>query len=434
MKKILIAGAGHGGLVAAAKLASAGYDVTVIEKGPAGSPGHDWEDRFSFPDFCAAADIPVEDFPEGSYRDRGDCVFISPAKRKRIEITFPEDSRQYVMWRKPLIGLLIRKAEEAGAKFLYDTMVFGPLCENTRVLGLLTSRGRMYADLVIDAAGALSPVRTNLPPQCGIERFPESGDLFYAWRAYFDRTDDTAPEYPFEVSLYHEGEPGLSWFCSNPDSCDILLGRVEPLNDAKVAELIDGYRADHPWCGTKILHGGDYAVIPVRRPLTLMVADGYAAVGDSAFMTLPMNGMGINLSVGAGRILADTVLAAGDAPLTKEVLWRYNRDYHITLGADAAKNAGLKSALLDMPSKGVDFLFESGVIAASDLAGGGRNTDIRSLLNKLKNGMRQPPYFLAVLKGLIRGAAASNAYAAPPEEFDRDKVREWSRKISESGN
>ena len=33
MKTILIAGAGHGGLIAAAKLADAGYDVTVLEKG-----------------------------------------------------------------------------------------------------------------------------------------------------------------------------------------------------------------------------------------------------------------------------------------------------------------------------------------------------------------------------------------------------------------
>ena len=48
MKTILIAGAGHGGLIAAAKLADAGYDVTVLEKGGEGTLGHDWEDGFSF--------------------------------------------------------------------------------------------------------------------------------------------------------------------------------------------------------------------------------------------------------------------------------------------------------------------------------------------------------------------------------------------------
>ncbi len=411
MKKILIAGCGHGGLVAAARLADAGYDVTVIEKQKKEDLGHDWEDRFSFPDFCAAAGVDRSEFPEGSYRDRGNCVFISPAKRKRIEINFPADKRQYVMWRKPLIGLLLDKAEKAGARFLFETEVLSPVCDGRAVKGLDTSAGEMLCDLVIDSAGVFSPVRMNLPDGCGIEKQPGEGNVFYAWRAYFNKTGSDCPAYPFEVSLYHEGERGLSWFCTNPASCDILIGRVEEFDDDKLEKLIDGYRAEHPWCGDRILHGGTRAVIPVRAPLYKMVTDGYAAVGDAAFMTTPMNGMGIDLSVKAGRLLADTVIEAGDVPLTAGVLLKYNKEYHKRYGAETAKNAGLKDALLSMPSEGVDFLFESGVIAASDLAGGGRNTELKSLLNKFRNGMKNPPYFFAVLKGLAKGAAVSKRLA-----------------------
>ena len=46
--KIIIAGAGHGGLAAAAKLAKSGFDVTVVEKEKRSALGHDWEDRFTF--------------------------------------------------------------------------------------------------------------------------------------------------------------------------------------------------------------------------------------------------------------------------------------------------------------------------------------------------------------------------------------------------
>ncbi|MCR5041882.1 MAG: NAD(P)-binding protein, partial [Clostridia bacterium] len=42
MEKIIVAGAGHGGLVAAAHFAKAGYDVTVYEKNAREDLGYDW--------------------------------------------------------------------------------------------------------------------------------------------------------------------------------------------------------------------------------------------------------------------------------------------------------------------------------------------------------------------------------------------------------
>ena len=45
-KNIVVAGLGHGGIVAAALLSEKGYDVTVYEKGSEGTLGHDWTDMF----------------------------------------------------------------------------------------------------------------------------------------------------------------------------------------------------------------------------------------------------------------------------------------------------------------------------------------------------------------------------------------------------
>ena len=44
MKKIIVAGAGHGGIAAAALLAKQGYDVTVLEMKKRADMGHDWHD------------------------------------------------------------------------------------------------------------------------------------------------------------------------------------------------------------------------------------------------------------------------------------------------------------------------------------------------------------------------------------------------------
>ncbi len=428
--KILIAGAGHGGLIAGAMLAAAGHSVTVAEQNARVQLGHDWEDRFTFSLLADALDMAEDELPTAIRRDRGDCTFVSPNGRTHVDIHFDAGSRQRVMWRKPLLAMLLDHAEMCGVRFLFETKVTAPLLNGQRVTGLRTQAFDLEADLVIDAAGVFSPVRTNLPAELGIEKTPRRGDLFYARRAYFDRVPGvSATELPFEVYLRHAGEAGLSWFCTNPDSVDVLIGRIDPLSDAQFEAHLERFRAAHPWMGTRIVHGGQAGVIPVRRPLTRMVADGYAAVGDSAFMTTPMNGMGIDLSLRAGRLLAETVLAHPSC--TAQELWRYNRDFHRLYGGDAAKNAGLKSALLGMPAQDVDFLFAARVVEAGDLAGGGQGVSVPALLGKLRRGMKKPPAFFAVVKGLMRGGRAAKLYKRAPETFDPDAVDRWSRAIAQ---
>lgn len=428
MKNIIVAGAGHGGLIAAAKLSRKGYDVTVYEKREKSELGHDWEDRFTFSLLEKLIDIPEKDFPENCWRFRGDCAFVSPAKRKKVIINYTEENRQKIMWRKPLINMLLDNAEKCGVKFVYKTEILAPVIENGRVTGIKTADGKIKADMVIDAAGAFSPIRCNLPDSFGIEKEPKNGDLFYAWRAYFNRLDMPMPEVPFEVYMYHEGEQGLSWCCTNKDSVDILIGRVYKLTQEKVDEQLAIFRNEHSWVGDEILHGGNYGIIPVRRPLTKMVADGYAAVGDSAFMTTPMNGMGIDLSMLAGDLLAENICRNDSSDAKK--LWEYNRDFHKLYGGDTAKNEGLKNAILSLPSEGVDFLFENDVIQSSDLAGAGKNMNFGILMGKFTRGMRNPPHFFALINGLIKGSKASKLYKNAPENYSPDEIKKWGEKIS----
>ena len=427
-KNIIVAGAGHGGIVAGYYLAQNGYNVTVYEKGKKNRLGYPQVDAIHLDGFEEAG-IPV---PEDYKVKRTPIAFcVLGTDLPPLVQGDSGDTYNVEIDRKALYKYLIGMAEEAGVKFVYDCEIVAPIVLGSRVAGIKTSKGDFYADLVIDAAGVFSPVRMGLPEEYGIEKEPKYGDLFYACRAYYDRLPGHPdPEAPFEVYLYHEGERGLSWFCTNEDSCDVLIGRTDPLTEEKIAEQLAIFRESHPWLGQTVLHGGQMGVIPVRRPLTLLVGDGYAAVGDSAFMTTPMNGMGIDLSLQAGRLLAETVAAKRETDFSAADLWDYNRAFHRLYGGDAAKNEGLKNALLSLPPGGVDFLFEAEVIQSSDLAGAGKNTKLSALLGKFARGMKQPASFFTILGGLIKGAKAAKLYQNAPARFDREAIRRWSEKIA----
>ena len=426
-KRIIIAGAGHGGLIAAAKLAKAGYIVDLYEQNLIADLGHDWEDRFTFETVLNAT--RQTSMPEGTWRYRGDCKFVSPSHRTEVLIKYNENTRQKVMWRKSLVQILVDYAKQCGVNFHENVRIEFPIFENNRVVGIKTDKGDFTADLIVDALGVFSPLRTNLPESFNIERNVKRGDVFYAYRAYFDVCEDVKPEYPFEVYLYHECEQGLSWFLTNDDCCDVLIGRIDPVDDNKVEEQLKIFKRNHPQLGSKILHGGCFGIIPVRRPLTVMVANGYAAVGDSAFMTTPMNGMGIDLSIQAGELLAYTVINSKTQNFAVDDLWEYNREFHRLYGGDTAKNEGLKNALLSLPAEGVDFLFDNAVIQSSDLAGAGRNTNLKALLGKFVRGMKNPPYFFAIIKGLIKGAKAAKTYKRAPKVYNRKDVAAWQSKV-----
>ena len=76
-----------------------------------------------------------------------------------------------------------------------------------------------------------------------------------------------------------------------------------------------------------------------------MVADGYAAIGDAAFMTVPLIGSGIANSLKAARILAETVMADADGAYTAQTLYPYQKRFFSELGGGLAPIACIKLML-----------------------------------------------------------------------------------------
>lgn len=428
--KIIVAGMGHGGLAAAAILAQNGFDVTVYEQKSAGTLGYDWTDIFDPKAFgVAGLPMPANDL----YTYKEDMTFYNPSMTVGLRQHVPALQREIKMERRDLYAHLISCAEKSRAKLVYDCAVKGPLMTGSRVVGISTDRGDFYADLVIDACGMDSPVRKNLPVSVPVEKNIDRLDRITIYRAFFDRADMREAQDKFKVVLFADDIRGISWIAAEDRYTDLLIGRFEDFDVDEVERFSEFLRKTNPHLGRKVLRGGQFVQIPVRQPLSVMVWDGYAVIGDSAYMTVPLIGSGIANSLRASRYLADAVLSDVDCRYDCETLWQYQVRYFRELGQGLAPLAAAKRLLLKMDPQDIDYFFESGTLNEDNIT---MTADFHSLfdlikfdpadlLKKAKTICKNKAAMKKLLEGVPKIAGAMAVSAAVPQHWNERAVRRW---------
>lgn len=430
-KKIVVAGAGHGGLPAASRLARAGFDVTVYEKKSEGTLGYDWTDIFSKNAFGIAG---LNDPPKDEYEPKEDMTFYGPSCTHSLRQNIPVEKREIKMERRDIYKHLIRQAEECGVKLVYDCAVEGPIMCGDRVVGIKTSAGEVFADLVIDAAGVDSPVRTRLPAMCGITKSVSGSEALELYRAFYNRTcplEDTKDLY--KVYIFPEKKRGIAWVSTEPEYTDLLVSRFGPLSEEEALRQAEELRRDNPSLGETVLRGGQINKIPVRHPLSVMVCDGYAAIGDSAFMTVPLIGSGITNCLKASQMLAETILADKNEAFSAETLWNYQVRYYSEIGSRLVPLACAKKLLMKIDPEDVDYVLGSGLLSSDNLKLGSDKSSLSSLLggspsdmlDKIKVLSGNKPLIKKLLKTVGDITAASALTAAMPKKYSKPSVTAW---------
>ena len=430
-KKIIVAGLGHGGIAAAALIAKAGFDVTVYEQKKEGTLGYDWTDIFA----PAALGIAGMDMPESDkFEYKEDMTFFNPSMTTALRQNVPQDQLEIKMERKDIYDHFIKNAVKNGVKIVYDCKVEGPIVLGNRVVGIKTEKGDVYGDLVIDSCGMNSPVRRNLPESFGIEREVARNEKISIYRAFFNKASDAAVEAKFKVMLFAGGIKGISWIASEDKYTDLLIGRFEDFDMAEVERFSDYLRETNPRLGTEIVRGGQFVEIPVRQPLSILVADGYAAIGDSAFMTVPLIGSGIANSLKASKVLAETVIGDKTQSFSAESLWKYQMGYYKVLGAGLAPLACGKLLLISLTPEEVDYVFEKGIMTADMMTIGADFTglssvklDPKELINQAKEVCGDPELLKKIIACGVRMGKAIAACAMMPKKWNAKRVQSWAK-------
>ena len=189
----------------------------------------------------------------------------------------------------------------------------------------------------------------------------------------------------------------------------------------------------------KLVRGGEIVDIPVRQPLAVFVADGYAAVGDSACMTVPIKGSGIGYSIKAGVLLAEAVREDTDGLFNCDTLWKYEYSFFRETGFSACSIAVEKNLLPYLTAKEVSDFIKSGILTGDELAELSvdkieylrKNNIVSALRNKLKllNGM--PELRNKALRFITWFGREKLIEPSLPAEYDREAVAKWAEHYNE---
>lgn len=314
------------------------------------------------------------------------------------------------------------------------TKIEQPIILGGRVCGVQTDKGAFYADMIIDACGVNSPLRTHLPYKMHIEQTLSHYDVLHTYRAFYSKNPNCPATEPYKVYVFENGTVGMQWLITNDEDTDVLIARFHEYTDADTVITLEKMKAENPQLGDALLRGGNIIDIPVRQPLSVLVADGYAAIGDSAFMTYSVKGSGVGYAMQAGRILAETVLSDTDSFYTAKTLWSYQHNFFKEIGRNASIIALGKILLTKLTTEDVAFLLREDIInqrimdataTENGLVELISQTGVSVIKEKMVRFFDNKELRNKVLNLTVWIARLLPILSALPEKYDRDEVKKW---------
>lgn len=379
------------GLITAASVgyhSNSGARVLVVDRNNESEPGRKTNNGWTCGDATSkrSLDYLAEHIgvrygsPELEHPVKGVYVY-SPDRKTRVLF----EGEGYLFNRKLVPRRQVHDAKKFGTEFMFGATAERLLSDVNRITGLTgrKSDGSAFsvtAKVVVDATGSSSTLRRFMPIPSMIEKEINPEDVVGTGRYILDfepaREDPAffSPDYCIIHLDQFIAPAGYAWvFPKGKKKVNIGLGvshsglarrnRRFGLND-NLQSLIDKYLTDNP-----VIKGysqpsddansgntkGNWQV-PVRRHNDCMVANGFAVVGDAAWMPRPIDAGGISPSIYGGTILGKVVAEALEAGDTSEAgLWKYNVEYMNTHGYPMASFEVLRRYLQTVTNEQINY-------------------------------------------------------------------------------
>jgi len=388
---VVIAGGGMAGLITAA---SVGFNsqgkarVLVVDRNREEEPGMKTHNGWTCGDATSKRSLDYladkigirYGSPELEHPVSGVYVY-SPDRSTKVLF----EGEGFLLNRKLAPRRQVSDAKKFGTEFMFSATAERLLSESGYVTGISGRRAdgstfSVTAKVVIDATGASSVLRRFLPIDSMIEKEIDPDDVVGTGRYILEfdpaRVDPAffSPDYCIIHLDQFVAPAGYAWvFPKGKNKLNIGLGVSKSGLDRRnrrfglsdnLQTLIDRYVAENPVIRNPKQPSGDGDSgntkgnwqVPVRRHNDCMVANGFAVVGDAAWMPRPIDAGGISPSIYGGTILGKVVAEAIEAEDTSEgTLWKYNVEYMQTHGYPMASFEVLRRYLQTVTNEQINY-------------------------------------------------------------------------------
>ncbi len=326
---VVVVGAGTSGCYAAATIANAGYDVTIVERKPEEEAGHI---------ACGDALKGADAFPEAIPKSKIEPAFTNtevdhgrfeiPQEDTVLDIPVPGELAVIDRWEYG--RLIIEGAEEAGADLHYDTVVQDVKQDDDgRVTGMKASGTGCSGGTPRRRSGRCRARRTAAGQDRPRSRHLRHERLLPALLVGVPR-GRRGPRARRVVGRARvqtrRGRRGLRLVL--PADRDRNQRRSRLPDDRGADELVDDLKKRPPGAPRVRGRGGHRQArrrTPDAPAVRFRAAPGYMAVGDAAGHVNPTTGGGIAGAAYAGNYAASRLSRFDAGGLTTELLWRYNQ-------------------------------------------------------------------------------------------------------------
>lgn len=328
--QVIVIGAGLAGSAAAYRLAKAGREVVLVDRGE--QPGAKNVSGGRLYAYALEKLMPGEwsDAPFEREITREIIMMMTSDDSMSIDSTFSSiGGKSYSVLRGPFDAWMASKAEEAGAMIIPGTTVDGLVIRDGKVCGIKAGGEELEADLVISAEG-VNPI---VAERAGLINPIDLKDIAVAAKHIFRFPESTINE-RFNVESGKgvamlcagdctKGISGGAFLYTNKESISVgIVVDSNGLKNAKIplADMAESF-LQHPAIA-RYIEGGELIeygahLIPEGgfKSLPRLYSDGFLLTGDAAGLVVNrgFTVRGMDYAIISGIAAADAAIAAIDA-------------------------------------------------------------------------------------------------------------------------